>query len=400
MSELRDLRHLLATAAYHEDEIERVLDPETPCFVDFDPVLGYVLRDYMFNDGDQGVECDYAYEPHGGHRRMINFADQPCRINTYGDSYTQCAQVSSGETWQEMLAAHFHEPIRNFGVGGYGVYQAYRRALRTEEDPDLAAGYVLLNIWDDDHKRNIDAARWIRVAWMCRDLPRGGKDTYPVHGFPWAHMRYDTDQGDFIELPGFCETAEDLRKLVGEDAYYDVFKDDHVAHLCVLTEGGDAPVDQLEPIAEAFGLDLDLRDATRRTSDARALHLAYGMRSTMWICEQLKAWCEANGRKLMVLLSYDVPTVMDYLEKGARWDQPMLDYLDGSGIPWVDALQAVGEEYEAFKVPIDRFLERFYVGRAGAQVFGHYKAAGNFWFASVIKPALVEWLDPKPPAYR
>ena len=397
---LKDLEQLLHTAAYYPEEIDRILDPDAPCFIDFDPVLGYVLKDYEFNDGDLGVKCDYIYEAHGGHRRMVNFTDQPCRINTYGNSYTQCAQVSGGETWQEMLAAHFHEPMRNFGVGGYGVYQAYRRAMRTETDPELAADHIILNIWDDDHKRNLDAARWIRVAWMCRDLPRGGKDTYPVHGFPWAHMRYDVDKGDFIECPGYCETGEDLRKLVGKENFYDIFKDDHMAHLYALTEGGDAPVDQLEPIVEAFGLDLDLRSPERRTEHAQALHLDYAMRSTMWICEQLKAWCAANDRKLLVLLSYDVPTVMDYLEKDTRWDRPMLEYLDGSGIPDVDALKAVGDEYAGFKLDIEPFLERFYVARAGAQVFGHYKAQGNFWFSQVIKQGLVDWLDPKPPAYR
>ena len=60
----------------------------------------------------------------------------------------------------------------------------------------------------------------------------------------------------------------------------------------------------------------------------------------------------------------------------------------------------MGEEYAAFKLSIEPFLERFYVARAGAQVFGHYKAQGNFWFASAIKPALVDWLDPKPVSYR
>ena len=59
-----------------------------------------------------------------------NGGDRPCRMNTYGDSFTQCHQVSDGETWQEYLAAHLGEPVRNFGVGGYGVYQAYRRMLR------------------------------------------------------------------------------------------------------------------------------------------------------------------------------------------------------------------------------------------------------------------------------
>jgi hypothetical protein len=400
MSELRDLRQLLETAAYHPQEIERILDPANPAFIEFDPVLGYVLRDYNFNDGDGGIICDYVYEPRGGHRKMINYADRPCRINTYGNSYTQCAQVSLGETWQEILAAHFHEPIRNFGVGGYGVYQAYRRCLRTEVEPDLAADNIILNVWDDDHKRNLDAARWIRVAWMCRDLPRGGKDTYPVHGFPWAHMRYDLDKGTFIELPGFCEKAEDLRKLVGKENYYNVFKDDHVAHLCALTEGGDAPVDALEPIAEAFGLKVNLRDPATRTADAKALHLAYGMRSTMWIVDHLRDWAKANGRNLMVMLSYDVPTVTAYLEKGERWDNEMLAYLDGSGVPYVDALAKAGEEYKAFNIPIEQFLARHYVGRAGAQVFGHYNPYGNFWFAHAVKNEMVEWLDPKPPSYR
>ena len=29
--------------------------------------------------------------------------------------------MNDGETWQEYLAAHLREPIRNYGVGGYSV---------------------------------------------------------------------------------------------------------------------------------------------------------------------------------------------------------------------------------------------------------------------------------------
>ena len=155
---LRDVEHLLQTAAYRPDEVERLLDPKRPSFVQFDPELGYVLKDYIFRDGMDESLSAYTYEPRRGHRKLINCADQPCRINTYGNSFTQCAQVSDGETWQEALAAHFREPIRNFGVGGYGVYQAYRCAMRIEAG-DLAAENIILNIWDDDHYRNIDAAR-------------------------------------------------------------------------------------------------------------------------------------------------------------------------------------------------------------------------------------------------
>ena len=399
---LKDLRQLLHTAAYYSAEIDRILEPAAPCFIKFDAELGYELKDYDFNDGEGGILSDYAYMPRGGHRRMVSYADRPCRINTYGDSFTQCAQVSGGQSWQEVLAAHFHEPIRNFGVGGYGVFQACRRALRVEKEDDLAAEYIVLNIWDDDHKRNLDAARWIRVAWMCRDLPRGGADTYPVHGFPWDHVRYDLPRGRFVELPGICREAGDLRKLVGKANYYEAFKDDHVAHLYALTQGGDAPVDQLEKIAEALGAAVDLRasDPQKRAAEADRLHLTYAMCSTMYILDNMKAWADAQGRKLMVLLSYDVPSVTAMLSGAERWDQPILDYLAASGLAHVDLLAAAADEYRNFSIPVDDFIARHYVGRAGAQVFGHYNAAGNFWFAHAIRDPLVDWLDPRPMSYR
>ena len=101
-----DVRELLHKAAYHPIEIDRLLDPANPSFITFDPVLGYELKDYGFKDGMEKSHTIGTYEKHGGHRKLINYADQPCRINTYGNSFTQCAQVSDGETWQEILAAH------------------------------------------------------------------------------------------------------------------------------------------------------------------------------------------------------------------------------------------------------------------------------------------------------
>ena len=395
------VRELLHTAAYHSIEIDRLLDPDNPSFIEFDPVLGYQLKDYAFRDGmDKSISIG-SYEKHGGHRKMINYADKPCRINTYGNSFTQCAQVSDGETWQDVLAAHLREPIRNFGVGGYGVYQAYRRAMRVEA-ADLTSDYIILNIWDDDHKRNLDAARWTRVAWMCRELPRGNakaKDAYPVHGFPWAHMRYDLDQKKFVELPGLCEKAEDLYKLSGKDNYYETFKDDTIAHLYTLTQGGDAPVDELEKLANAFGIEVDLRDPAKRTEDANNLHTAYGLRSTMYIVDKLSGWAQKNNRKLMVVLSYDVPSVMDFIEKGQRWDDEFLEYLEKNSVTYVDFLPKAAQEYKTFNISAEKFIERFYIERAGAQVFGHYNPYGNFWFAFNLRQELLKWINPEPPAY-
>lgn len=115
------LRSFLAAVTPERSLIDRLLDPRSSFWHALDPELGYVLKDSMLPDGLDGCYTLLRYLP-GRERNRVNYAGEPCRINTYGDSFTQCAQVSDGETWQEYLAAHFGEPMRNFGVGGYGVY--------------------------------------------------------------------------------------------------------------------------------------------------------------------------------------------------------------------------------------------------------------------------------------
>jgi hypothetical protein len=103
----------------------------------FDAELGWVpcqaiRSDGIRSDGINRSRCFYNYEADGA-RRVIHCPETPCRIHSYGDSFTHGSQVSDGETWQEYLAAHFQEPIRNYGVGGYSVFQAYRRMLLVEK---------------------------------------------------------------------------------------------------------------------------------------------------------------------------------------------------------------------------------------------------------------------------
>ena len=125
-------RQFLRDAVLTREMVDRFLDPDALNFTMFDSELGYAPRDYVMHDGIDGSYTINRFLP-SGQRRPLNFVGLPCRINTYGNSFTQCNRVSDGESWQEYLAAHFGEPIRNFGVGGYGVYQAYRRMLRMEK---------------------------------------------------------------------------------------------------------------------------------------------------------------------------------------------------------------------------------------------------------------------------
>ena len=169
--------------------------------------VGYVFTKYVGNDGLDG-SYNLANVAPTGERKMLNFAERACRINTYGNSFTQGAQVNDGETWQEDLAAHLGEPVRNFGVGGYGVFQAFKRMLR-KEGTDVCAENIILNIWSDDHFRSIFEWRGLHY-----------KDYFGVSG-PWAYLRLDLQSGGFEELPNPCPTTDSLYVMCDEDYVYE-----------------------------------------------------------------------------------------------------------------------------------------------------------------------------------
>jgi hypothetical protein len=348
-------------------------------------------------DGECGSYSTYTYEK-SGQRKMTSYATQPCRINTYGDSFTQCQQVSDDETWQERLASHIGEPVRNFGCGGYGVYQAYRRALRMEAN-ECSSEYIILGIFDDDHVRNLDAARWIRTQWQQKDRPP--EKSWPLHGLPWDHIRFDLDKRSFVEKTGFCRTEDDLRTLCDPEKFYEVFRDDQIVRLFVLEIGGQVDyVDDLQALAKIFDVEVDLKDPKRRRDDALRLHTAYGLKSTEYVLEKMCQWLEDQGKKLMVILFYPKYAIRDYITRNYRFDEPFLKFLAHKNILYIDTLLEHVADYKAYGLSNSDYLDRFYIQPAGAAFFGHYNPTGNFFIATSIKNEIINWLSPKPPAYR
>jgi hypothetical protein len=394
MSEL--IRQILKTTTYRPLDIEAVLDLNKVSWCTFDPEIGYFPRNIVLKDGMDFCRTTYTYEP-AGQRKMINYADQPCRINTYGDSFTQSQQVSDDESWQERLAAHIGEPIRNFGIGGHSVLTACRRAMRIEEG-ECSAEYLLLTIYDDDHVRNLDASRWVRTQWNDRDRPRD--HAWPLHGLPWVHLRYDPSKESFVEVPGLCRNGDDLRKLCDPDYFYQTFHDDQIIRLFALEKGGEARFDDLEVIAEALKIKVNLRDTANRVTEAVKLRVMYGLKSTEYILDKLLTWAETNNKKLIVPLAYSEGEIINFLKGGERFDTTFIDYLKRKKIIWFDSLQKHKEDFADFRITPEKYIDRYFIKPAAAAVFGHYNPLGNTFFAFAMKDDLVNWLNPKPPAYR
>ena len=53
-------------------------------------------------------------------------------ITSFGDSYTFCRQISDEKTWQEIISKKKNIFVSNYGVGNYGLDQAYLKLKKTK----------------------------------------------------------------------------------------------------------------------------------------------------------------------------------------------------------------------------------------------------------------------------
>ena len=397
--QMSQTRKFLEQAVLKREYIDRFLDPKAQKWAVFDSELGYTLQNCVLKNGVDGSLTFENFEP-AGQRKMINYAKKPCRINSYGDSFTECHQVSDGETWQEILAAHLGEPIRNFGVGGYGVYQAYRRMLRAEAT-NSSAKYIILNIWNYDHIRNIDKWRWIKVEGyrkaFDKDFQKSTKSGFLTgslfHANPWAYLRIDAATGNVVEYPNPYPEPQDLYKLCDKEHVYNAFRDDFVVQIIMAQKTGkfDYP-EEIAQLCKTMNIKGDLNDSQQCRKIASDLHLKCALRSSMYVVDKAVEFAEKNNKKLMILLSCGRDSVVKAFRGQQRFDQSFVDFLVKKNIPFVDTLEKHVEDFKSFNLsPID-YCKRYYIG--------HYSPKGNHFFAFAIKDEIVEWLEPKPPAYR
>jgi hypothetical protein len=360
----QQIRDYLRPLLLSREDVGRWLKQEEFPFAKYDAELGYLHRDREFPEGMEGAVCQYRYDKLDA-RRMFAYAGEPCRINTYGNSYTSCEQVSDGETWQEALAGHFGEPVRNYGIGAYSVYQAYLRMLR--EEKRAPAKYIIFNVFHDDHIRNLHG--WQRFKFgVNRKSP---SPTVP-------HLQIDLEKGKVTERPNPCPTAESVYDLCDLDRVYALFRDDFYLQNQLLRAARKA---QGEPIPAT-----DYEDERL---------LKPGIVGSLWILDRVREFARKNDKTILYVLSYSARALAQAIETGRRLDQAILDYLNEAKLPYVDLLHVHTVDAAQFKGAPAEALSRYFVGR-----HGHYNPSGNHFCAFAIKNALLRLLDPKPPAYK
>ncbi len=340
--------------------------------------LGWVHCDVVRNNSINNSNGFYSYENDGA-RKIVNSADKPCRIHTYGNSFTHCDQVSDGETWQEYLAAHLQEPIRNYGVGGYSVYQAYLRMMTIEEQ--YPADYIILNIWADDHYRNLDSWRSIRTG------PRS------YCGFTLPHLRVDLGKESCNKIENIIQNPDDVYSLCNENFVWETFRNDPILNLVVATRLRDAiPIENIVSIAARFGIHGKKMTKTESLQKIREIHTEAALFATQNVITWIEQYVKDKRKKLMIILSFDKENIAKELAKKPRFDQKFSNWLKNKSYPIIDMRDVFHADYKQQKQDIGQYLDRYFIG--------HHSPAGNFFFAWGIKDKIVNWLDPKPLPYQ
>ena len=380
----RQARDYLKSILYPRDQVEDWILGRATLGESYDGQLGWLFADRRVKHGVDGSISTYRY---AGARRTIMYGDNPCRINTYGNSFTHCDQVSDGETWQEVLAAHLCEPLRNFGIGGYSVYQAYLRMVR--EETRTPARYIIFNIYDDDHYRNLHGWRNIRLGYTTGMWPA-------VLGSTMPYVVANPATRQFTEFKNPCPTPESVRNLSDFDWVFERFKDDFVLKI-VLAQSDpgasslQASYDVIEELAREHGLQVSIETPEELKRTAAELYTRAALFATMRIVEKIEHYASAQGKQVLFVLSYGQRNAANVLKTGERFDQSLLDFLNEKRLPYVDLMEAHGRDFAQFNLTVDEYIRRYWIG--------HYNPLGNFFQAFAIKDKLVELLDPKPVSY-
>ncbi len=376
-------REYLERLRYTKDEVKQWLAEKAFPFAKYSSEFGWLLRSVRFRDGVDDSVNVYTFGPLD-ERITIHYQDQPCRINTYGNSYTQCHQVSDGETWQEVLAAHLQEPVRNFGVGGWSVYQAYLRMLK--EERRAPAEFIIFNIYDDDHFRNLDSWRNIRVTKHERFI----EPTLP-------YVAVNVKEGRFEERPNACPIPESVYNLCDLDWVVEKFKDDFalqimLAHLNAKAKNPELSYADTLKLATTHGIVTRIDTAEGLSQTADTLHHQSAYFASERIVEKIEAFARAQNKTVLFVLSYPAKSFARFVREGVRADQPFVDFMKRRGLSVVDLMQQHTEDFALFKGDLEDYLAKYWIG--------HYKPCGNFFCAQAILPRLIEMLEPKPRSYR
>lgn len=318
-----------------------------------DPVLGWVPVSEA-NSAGMRDNREYAKLPPPG----------TLRISAFGDSFTYGADAALGDTWAKQLSAMDSTiEVLNYGVGAYGLDQAYLRYLQVgaEYHPHIVfIGYMSENI-----ARNVNVFR--------------GFYTQSYRDVIFTKPRFKVRDGELVLLKNPLSTLEDHERFLLNDSMVLAELGQNDYHY--QTNYNKGAFDLLPSVRFTkmfwFALNKSFNSIFQRDGMYNTKSEAYEVTLTIFDAFYRKA-LEHNALPIILIF----PDLHDHRRsrnKEQRRYTPLLNYLVTKGYRVIHLLGAF-EPYESHYT-IDELTQKW----------GHYLPLGNKIIAEYISTHLKDW---------
>ncbi len=203
---------ILKRSAIYRDQSEQVrwLLSAEDRRIDLHPDFGWIYR-----PGFRGSDTINSWGARGLREYAAPSPPHVLRVGAFGNSFVHGTEVGSTNAWTSVWEAwDATVEVVNFGVGGYGVDQAFLRYLGEQER--LAAHVVIIGFSPDDLSRVVNVFRRFRSVLeppllkpRFRLEPDGSLTLLPAPG---------TDRAAYTEM---LANPERVRTFGRHDSWYD-----------------------------------------------------------------------------------------------------------------------------------------------------------------------------------
>ena len=303
----------------------------------FDPVLGWTDRpSSVHEDGYTTIE----------HGIRTNFGETAIRtggILAVGDFFTEGWEVKDHESWPAVLERLTRAPVLNGGVGGYGTDQI---VLRAERLLPVIKPKILI------------------VGFLEQDIFRAGHSVFgapkPYFTLENGELRYHPPK--LIEPrpsnTALATIAYGIREALGYSAAAD--------YLFARLNPNYWYSDGMQDLYNRVGID--------------------EVAVTCALLKRLKAQTDRDRIRTMLFMQYYAPLVLSS-DKPSLNAQGVMDCARTMDIRVVDQFASLRAMVRAGPATVMRDYYWFY-----DDIYGHMTAKGNEHAASLIYPALHDWL--------
>jgi hypothetical protein len=302
-----------------------------------DPVLGWTNKSVNYN------EDGYTTIEYGVRKNFDEMTIRTGGMLAAGDSFTEGWEVKDHESWPAVVERLTSVPVINAGIGGYGADQTILRAeqmLPIVKPKILLIGFHEIAIW--------------RAGHTVFGAPK------PYFTLDNGELQYHPPQ--FVEPHEKSPTALPLAYRIREALGYSAFADYLLSRLNPNFWHGDTNEDLYE----------------KSGADEVAVTCA--------LLKRLKTRTDQDGIHMMLVLQYYATLILESDRPGPH-SRAVAACARNIGIRVVDQFAPLHAIVAAGGPTIIRDYYWFNDG-----IFGHMTAKGNEHAASLVEPALRDWL--------